>query len=766
MNQGELRKRRRPAKSCEPCRHRKVRCDLKQPCGPCTRSKGSVNCSYRDEGALSKQQNQFRVQRRPAVPPLQPRGSGHPELTPTSIGAQIESPNDDLQHTVRDLEARLGDLEARVTRRETNDVSSTRCLRVEQDLRALSDKLQTVQDQLTRAPNATAPYARDRTSIGAIAPRMRHSVQKVKFMGPSHWSHKMDPLSISQLLTTKDPEPALNEVKSIIKECRDLRQSIKTQRSVKLNDPLPNARSTIPSKGECDELVQCYLRTFEPIYRVIHVPSFWTEYDEFWMQPQPTLTPFLTKLLLILAIGTVFRSGDKSFTREEYHRLAQNWIYAAQWWLAGPSEKSTRNLDGLQVSCLLLISRKACGFGASPWLSAGSLMKMAVATGLHRDPANFSSLSPFQAEIRRRLWATVLELELQESLDLGLPCLVPPSWDTKAPSSIDDHTLAANPATAPDAEGVGRGTHASIQLLLHDSVRLRMQVLEVIHDCKDQSYEQALNLGSKLRAVCRRTSAAFGSMCDSTSPGVETSEFQAKFIDIQLHRYILALYTPFMVQAREDPQYYFSRKACLESAAIIAAYANALNLPSDAPGDICRLFITGKGSFKGPLSLDVISPLGLELVTQLEEQSFTGPDGDPLDKLAGASRDHLIHTLEHILSQLFQIIAMGTPSTKRAGLTAAVLGQIRAMKAGQDVKATVYETVAQSFKDSFSALQMSAQRNEVAEGLNGTSTVGLGVPDPSLPGFDMDLSDSIFGIDLQSLFPFPGLDDTVGSVLS
>jgi hypothetical protein len=40
-------KRRRPAKSCEPCRLRKIRCDLTQPCGACRRSRGPTNCTYR-----------------------------------------------------------------------------------------------------------------------------------------------------------------------------------------------------------------------------------------------------------------------------------------------------------------------------------------------------------------------------------------------------------------------------------------------------------------------------------------------------------------------------------------------------------------------------------------------------------------------------------------------------------------------------------------------------------------------------------------------
>ncbi|KAL3462259.1 fungal-specific transcription factor domain-containing protein [Aspergillus heterothallicus] len=767
MDQSETRKRRRPAKACEPCRQRKVRCDLEQPCGPCLRSKTSVNnCCYRDERALSKHQDdQFRVQRRPAVPPPLPRGIGHPDLTPASTGGEAGSPNDDLRQTVRDLQARLDGLEARFTHAQTNAVSSTQNTRLEQDLRALSDRLQTVQDQLTSPPKAPA---RDRTSIRPIAPSLRHTTRKAKFMGPSHWCHKVDKLSIAQLMTTKQPpEPAQEDLKALMKDCRDLRQSIKAHRSVRFIDPFPNVRSTLPSRQECDELFQCYLRTFEPIYRVIHVPSFFREYDEFWKQNQPPLSPFLAKLFLVLAIGTVFRSGEGCLTREEYQQLAQQWIYTAQWWLAGPSEKSTYNIDGFQVSCLLLISRKACGLGPSPWLSAGSLMKMAVAMGLHRDPGNFPALSPFQSEIRRRLWATALELELQESLDLGLPCLVPPTLDTKAPLNIGDHLWDPDSTTVPRGEAEDQTTQASIQCLLHDTVRLRMQVLEVIHDCEKQSYQRALDLGSKLRGACRKISTFSNAMNSGGNSRTESCEFQAKLIDIQLHRYILALHTPFVVQARKDPQYYFARKACLDSAATIAAYADAINLPADVPDDICRLFITGKGSFKGPLSLEVISPLGLELVTQLEEEYFPGIDGDPLDKIAGAGRDHLTQTLEHILSQLFQIIAMGTPSMKRFGLTAAMLAQIRAMKAGRDVKGVVYEAIIQSFKDCLLALQMSSQRTETMEGLdNGPGMAEFGLSDTRLPQFDMEFTDSIFGIDFQTLFPMSALDDNMGSILS
>ncbi|KAL3470327.1 hypothetical protein BJX99DRAFT_264319 [Aspergillus californicus] len=763
MTDQPRRKRRRPAISCEPCRQRKVRCDLSQPCGPCARAKSSLNCLYRnDEVAanarviLPRSENKDNTQRRAL-------GDGRHILTPTSIGADAGA-TDDIHQTIHDIQSRLDALEGRLASNATVDVSVRR-LSLERNLDFLAEKVRTVEAQLTTTSNAAGILAKDHTSVGAIPPRLRQSTNKVKFMGPTHWCNRMNGLSIAQMLNQKDPEPSLRDLKNeyvkIIKECRDLRRSIKSQRSVKLNDPLPDLRGTVPSRGECDELIHCYLRTFELIYRVIHVQSFWTEYEEFWKQPQSNSGPFVVKLVLILAIGSVFHSGG-SPARNEYHQLAQKWIYAAQSWLAGTSERSTVNIDGLQSMCLLLISRKACGLGLSPWLSAGSLMRTAMAMGLHRDPTKFPALSFLQSEIRRRLWATVLELALQDSLDSATPLLVPGNFDTSAPSNVNDRSLDQDTATIPVTEPADRFTDTSIQLLLYESVRLRIHALEVMHEHKNQSYQRALELGSQLTATCRKATAFFlSAKVARTGTGLEPTEFHAKFLDIQLQRYILAVYTPFMVQARNDPQYYYARKACLQSAMAIASYAGTINLPSDTLDEPARLFIKGKGSFKGPLSLDIISLLGLEVVTQLEEECppcLSGPDRKPGDQLADANRDHLIQTLEHILDQLFQIISSGTPSMKRYGLLAAVLGQIRAIKTGQCDKTAVYEAVTQAFKDCHLALQSSItdtpgliERSTVDTNMSGD----FDLPISTLPGFDMDLANPMIDFEFPELLANP-----------
>src|SRR5437667_8429598 len=41
----------------------------------------------------------------------------------------------------------------------------------------------------------------------------------------------------------------------------------------------------IPSRELADTLVHLYLTTFEPAYRILHVPSFWKEYHALWASP-------------------------------------------------------------------------------------------------------------------------------------------------------------------------------------------------------------------------------------------------------------------------------------------------------------------------------------------------------------------------------------------------------------------------------------------------------------------------------------------------
>ena len=327
-------------------------------------------------------------------------------------------------------------------------------------------------------------------------------------------------------LEAKGPQPLCPKLRAELtaqtKDMRDLRRSVKMQQTPRLSDPVSDLCDTIPIRSVCDELVQCYLRTFESVHRILHLPSFMKEYLQFWDQPRTTATPFLMKLALVLSIGTTFRSEQGKAGKDHDTRLTQTWIFAAQWWLTGPTEKATFNLDGLQIFCLLLLARQMGPPGPSPWLSAGSLLQIATAMGLHRDSTHFPSLSPFQAEMRTRLWATVLELILQSSLESASPLSIP-FYDTKPPSNLNDADINPDLKQSPVSKPDNSHTDTSLQLLLHQSFSLRAEAIQLIHSPNRIPYQQAIDLATKLRTTCHTITAFFQSLPTTNTTALPNS---------------------------------------------------------------------------------------------------------------------------------------------------------------------------------------------------------------------------------------------------
>lgn len=125
----------------------------------------------------------------------------------------------------------------------------------------------------------------------------------------------------------------------------------------------------LPQKKIADQLVQIYVDNLESTYRVLHLPSFWVEYSDFWKAPQEGRPAFAALLLLILAStyclkereSSLFR-GDSSVGRE----TTIMWIRTCDSWYV--FSKSMFSLLSL------IISPEIClGIIQSPDVFRGSL---------------------------------------------------------------------------------------------------------------------------------------------------------------------------------------------------------------------------------------------------------------------------------------------------------------------------------------------------------------------------------------------------------
>lgn len=90
------------------------------------------------------------------------------------------------------------------------------------------------------------------------------------------------------------------------------------------------------------------------------------------------------------------------------------------------------------------------------WMMVGLTIRMAISLGLHRDGSNFSNLSPFEIEMRRRVWWALCLIDVRASEDQGTEFTVAvDSFDTKLPMNINNSDIQPGSEKSPlEREGL------------------------------------------------------------------------------------------------------------------------------------------------------------------------------------------------------------------------------------------------------------------------------------------------------------------------
>lgn len=409
-----------------------------------------------------------------------------------------------------------------------------------------------------------------------------------------------------------------------LKKCKTLARSVKAQWTPTW-PTLPTI--LLPPRELADDLVDAYLRTTETLYRVLHIPSFRREYENFWLQ-WSEVTPnkaFLVLLKLVLAIGA--STYDENFSLRS---SAVTWVYEAHTYLSDPQIKSRLGLQYIQTNLLLLIAREATGVDSdSVWISAGSLIRTAINIGLHKDPTGLlvGSVPRIVSEMRRRLWNTILELALQSSIDSGKPPLISLSdFDTQAPSNLDDEQLGTDgEASLPNPNT--EFTSASIAIALRKTFPARLAIAKLLNDQGRQCiHDETLRLDTELRTLYKEAMSILRESMNTTVPG--DSRFDTCALDVIIHRYIAALHVPFLGLGPDETAPVYSRKAAVDSALRIHLHTSnssrqtgvdSRGLAAGHEDIFCRYTRSSSGFFpRAAFQADLI--VAVELNAQLKEQ--------------------------------------------------------------------------------------------------------------------------------------------------
>jgi hypothetical protein len=386
----------------------------------------------------------------------------------------------------------------------------------------------------------------------------------------------------------RDPAIGSQSLHRIREISKKLDNKWKEEKAAATSQPTPTLWNLLADQSDTAMSILLYWNVMENTYRVLHGPTFWAKYRTFSNDGTIANEPFVAIMLLMVATVKCLSPnqqnsylGLSSVGREE----ARTIISACENWLFRQSRKG-RTIEHVQVNVLLYIAKRMNFVRQKrDWEDATALVTLGIQMGLHRDPNLLdvicrdrklppaSRTSVYEKEMRRRLWATIIEVELQAAFDRGvLSSQNALCTDSGAPSNIDDGDFGEHSEQIASQSSVESYTSASFISLSGHSYALRAEVNRIINDPKAHiTYDEMLHYHARIMQELE----SLPSWVDNnrnTNTAATSSTMSALFLDIQLRQYLLLLHLPFAQYADQNPRFGYSRMVCLNGANNILDY--------------------------------------------------------------------------------------------------------------------------------------------------------------------------------------------------
>ncbi|KAK1988217.1 hypothetical protein LZ30DRAFT_65465 [Colletotrichum cereale] len=299
-----------------------------------------------------------------------------------------------------------------------------------------------------------------------------------------------------------------------------------------------------------DVLVDRYFATFGAVFLFLHQTTLRAQAHAFWEQPETVPLSDCIQILLVIALGNATVGSDSDRLP---HSKILSWWHLVLAWQNVSLRSSPDGLHTLQTGCLIDLVRQAYSLDTrSGWPASGLLVRNAMMAGLHRDPALTGQLhAEEQRRQRQELWYTVLELDLQNSMDRAMqPAVGSDDWDMPLPNEL---------GTNDDVDG-GTSKAASPRHMLISTLAVRMRIARFLNNLKRSTdYAEASELHRELDAsayTLLHSSSAHDSQRDlGFAHGLST---------VLCQRSLLALHIPFAIL--RIPSYAYSYNICLSTA--------------------------------------------------------------------------------------------------------------------------------------------------------------------------------------------------------
>lgn len=280
-------------------------------------------------------------------------------------------------------------------------------------------------------------------------------------------------------------------------------------------------KSLRPQENEILLLRDIYTENVDPMTKILHrttlrkvLPHATRDYSHVSRAEEVLLFS-----VYFAAVVSLHPSQCQSIFGQTKESLVSRFRLGVELGLSRASFLNSSNLMLLQAFTIFLISLRNQDDTRLQSAYLSLAIHLARALGVHRDGINFN-LSPFETEMRRRLWWNLIILDLRSSEDHGTEAslLSDRGTDTQLPTNIDDDDISPDMLQWPEPREAGTEmTHCLVKFEL-------MRAFPRLNQITEQSYpgstrEEIFELKEKVIDECFQTvEQKYLQFCDTSIP--------------------------------------------------------------------------------------------------------------------------------------------------------------------------------------------------------------------------------------------------------
>ncbi|KAI4231447.1 MAG: hypothetical protein LQ349_005603 [Xanthoria aureola] len=600
-----VRRRNRVPLSCAPCRSRKLKCNRTQPCENCVKRGDAMSCSYAAPGSRKK----------------------------TSVASPSSNNPGDMQNRIDRLEGLVLSLMTNGAQ-SAGPAAADRTLSMSASTGSMEYPQNVEVDDLNNHNGMMRPDGEEAESetdqvaqsLGVLKVMDNN---KSMYFGEAHWA--------AILTDITEVKNYFNEHK---KQLEEQAQKIQAQ---KKDDNFPEGLPVLfggVNPPEFAELLGSLPK------RLITDKL----YETFWADPHAMGAAWLGQIfaVLCLAMHSYYKMGDEPpeyrgkslILANKYRSITAQCLMRAD--ILKPVSHTIEALV-LHLQGEYARNRDA---EVGVWVLVGIIVRLAMRMGYHRDSKLFPGISPFQGEMRRRLWTFVRQADLLFSFQLGLPSMIRlGDCDTALPGNYYDEELYEDMKALPPPRPVTEQTPVSYMIAKASLSFAFGKIVESVHAIATCSYDDVMELDRNLREARAELPPHLRLRpLEDCGDGDGAIIMQRYFLSMLYHKGQCVLHRKFLSRARENNKYAHSRRTCVDSSMELLAHQATLHYESQ-PGrrlhDV-RVQLSSLTSHDFLLAAMIIS---LDL-GQGAEADRQGRDSADLYTWGAERREEMIRALE------------------------------------------------------------------------------------------------------------------------